>query len=287
MEIKLSYILTTYNKLSYLKITLPYLIAACLQDEEIVIVDGGSIDGTKEYLNELLNQKKIHQFISEKDFGEAHGTNKAILLAKGILLKIITDDDIFDFRVINFCKEHLLKNNGIDICGSDGFGISSLNNKLLLSNYYKGYNEWKINKTPFLFCGLSYIIRKSSISKMGLLSTQFKIIDFEYSVRVSSLHINIAFCNAYSFVNIVGEDSNSNKFSENIKSEKKKLTQIYGQISNLNYQISYGILIKSKLKKIMPSKTKKTSYQISYEELVNKSIIELNKKNNSLILSFL
>ena len=46
--ISLSYILTTFNKLAYLKISLPYLIASRQQDEEIVIVDGGSKDGARD-----------------------------------------------------------------------------------------------------------------------------------------------------------------------------------------------------------------------------------------------
>ena len=121
IEPKLSYILTTYNKLDYLKITLPYLLAACYPDEEIVIVDGGSSDGTVEYLQALLDQKKIHYFISEKDFGEAHGTNKAFLAAKGQLLKIITDDDVFDFEALQRCKKFMLEHPSVDILGFDGY----------------------------------------------------------------------------------------------------------------------------------------------------------------------
>ncbi|MCU0361204.1 MAG: glycosyltransferase, partial [Bacteroidia bacterium] len=68
----LTYVLTTYNKLDYLKITLPFLIQACKKDEEIVVVDGGSSDGTKDFLENLLKENKIHQLLSQKDYGEAH-----------------------------------------------------------------------------------------------------------------------------------------------------------------------------------------------------------------------
>jgi glycosyltransferase involved in cell wall biosynthesis len=290
MEISLSYILTTYNKLTYLKVTLPYLIAACKFDEEIVIVDGGSTDGTTEYLKELKDQNKIHQFISEKDFGEAHGTNKAILMAKGELLKIITDDDIFDFGVIEFCKNHLLKNKEIDICGSDGLSCSSLNktNEFIPTIYRDGFLEWKITKNPFLFCGLSYMIRRSSISKLGLLSTQFKIIDIEYSVRVSSLNANIVFCNAYSFSNIVGPDSNSNKFFDAIKQEKKSLKYLYKNISNLNYSIELKHILKTNIEKLTgKNKTMPSKSNFSYIELVNESTLALAKINSKIEFSFL
>lgn len=290
MATTLSYIMTTYNKLSYLKITLPYLINACKEDEEIVIVDGGSNDGTPEYLEELYQQKKIHQYISEKDFGEAHGTNKAILMAKGELLKIITDDDIFDFNVIDFCKNHLLKHTDIDICGSDGISCSSLNitNNYSPTIYRDGFLEWKTSKKPFLFCGLSYMIRKSSISKLGLLSTQYKIIDIEYSIRVSALNTNIVFCNAYSFANIVGSDSNSSKFFTSIKEEKKKLKFLYKNISNLNYSLELRHLIKSKVEKIIGAKqSNKQESSIAYLDLVKESSNVLKDLNDKINFSFI
>ena len=290
MKITLSYIMTTYNKLTYLKVTLPYLIEACKQDEEIVVVDGGSSDGTVEYLKELFDQKKIHQFISEKDFGEAHGTNKAILMAKGELLKIITDDDIFDFKVIDFCKNHLLINKEIDICGSDGIGCSAMNktNDFIPTVYRDGFLEWKISKKPFLFCGLSYLIRRSSIPKLGLLSTQFKIIDLEYSARVSSLNANIVFCSAYSFANIVGIDSNSSKFFDAIKQEKKILKYLYKNISNLNYSIELKHIIKTNVQNLLGSKKiAQPIANFSYTELVKDSTMALLKINSKIEFSFL
>ncbi|HRI80047.1 MAG TPA: glycosyltransferase, partial [Cyclobacteriaceae bacterium] len=57
-RITLSYVLTTYNKLPYLRVTIPYLLAACQPDEEIVVVDGGSQDGSAEYLAELHKSGK-------------------------------------------------------------------------------------------------------------------------------------------------------------------------------------------------------------------------------------
>src|SRR5438552_17918629 len=96
-KISLSYLLTTYNKLSYLKEVLKTLMDNRKDDEEIIVTDGGSTDGTREYLQKIYQDGKIDQYISEKDFGEAHGFNKGIMKARGELVKIITDDDVFDF----------------------------------------------------------------------------------------------------------------------------------------------------------------------------------------------
>lgn len=292
LDITLSYILTTYNKLPYLQTTLPYLIDACKADEEIVIVDGGSSDGTPAYLLQLLEQKKIHRFISEKDSGESHGTNKAIMIARGELLKIITDDDLFDFNVIAYCKQHLLAHKEIDMCGSDGLGMSTLQpNNLLITRYCEGFMEWKKTGAPFLFCGLSYLIRKSSISRLGLLSTQVKMIDLEYSVRVSAMKANIVFCNAYSFVNIVGADSNSHKFYDHIKLEKKKLQKMYPTICNLNNPNNLYQDLKEKIKKIIgttkqPAPNPAASHN-SYLGTVAHGLEVLKEKNRAITPGFL
>ena len=228
-KIILSYIITTFNKLDFLKVTLPYLIEACKEDEEIVIVDGGSTDGTKNYLHGLFEQHKIHKFLSEKDFGEAHGTNNALLLAEGELVKLITDDDIYHFPAIATCREFMLNHKRIDILGFDGFEYNA-NQKHLA--YIKGdclesFKIWKREHTPFHFCGLSYLFRKSSLAYMGLFNTSFKIIDLEYSVRVSSIKANIAFYTGPAYVNIVTPQSNSHKFYKIFDSEKRKLIKMY------------------------------------------------------------
>ena len=89
MTFDLSFIIATCNRLSFLKITLQKLIDELQPDEEIVVVDGNSTDGSKEYLQQLFNEGKIHQFISEPDKNQAHAWNKAMLMAQGIVIKKI------------------------------------------------------------------------------------------------------------------------------------------------------------------------------------------------------
>ena len=228
-KVALSYVLTTYNKLSYLQTTLPSLIDACSADEEIVVYDGGSTDGTNEFLHELFMAGKIHQFVSEKDYGEANGYNKAMLSAKGEIIKIISDDDAYDFKAIRFCRDFMLDNKQIHLVAADGFGV---NNLLQTNEFYRRYaiNDfklWKEQKQPFIFCGLSILLRKDAIPLLGLWNTNYLIIDFEYSLRVTAGKANIGWFSGVNYVNIVNARSNSGTQWKRMEIEKEQLELQY------------------------------------------------------------
>ncbi|RYZ99916.1 MAG: glycosyltransferase, partial [Sphingobacteriaceae bacterium] len=48
--VNLSYIICTYNRLPFLQLLLPRLIDALQDTEEIIVIDGDSTDGSKDYL---------------------------------------------------------------------------------------------------------------------------------------------------------------------------------------------------------------------------------------------
>jgi len=204
MRINLSYIIATRNRLPFLKITLEKLIDELQQDEEIVVVDGNSTDGSKEYLQKLFEQGKINQFISEPDRNQAHGWNKALLMAKGTIIKKIIDDDVHSFSTIRKCKDFMIKNPEADVCISNGL-TSDLESsqRIDIASRLKYYEAWKSGKTScFTFNDVYMLVRKSSLSFLGLFDTQFAMMDWEYSLRCSYLQANIAFYTGYNSLSV-------------------------------------------------------------------------------------
>lgn len=235
-QINLSYVLTTFNKLPYLRITLPHLIESCGTDEEIVIVDGGSTDGTAEFLSQQKAQGRIHHILSEKDFGEAHGTNKAILLASGKLIKIITDDDVYSFKRIAECKNYMLTHQDIDVLGTNGFYYNSLLSKqtaFISNDQSQLFKEWSNLGQPFMFTGLGLMFRKKSLALLGLFDPNFIIVDYEYTLRITSSKATLAWFTGHTFVNIINPNSNSRKYWRRLYQEKHRLHYFYGLKSNL------------------------------------------------------
>jgi glycosyltransferase involved in cell wall biosynthesis len=210
-EITLSYVLTTFNKLAFIKVILPELIINKKNDEEIIVIDGGSTDGTYEFLNELKKAEKINNFISEKDKGEAHGFNKGVLLAKGILIKIISDDDAFYYPAINICKKYMLLHPELDVLAGNTAVTYSNNYKNIdiIRDYQDSFVKWRAGElVNFAFCGTPVMIRRSSLPLTGLFDIKSKIPDFEWTIRVTGF-ANVAWYTGFAVVNIINNLSNS------------------------------------------------------------------------------
>jgi glycosyltransferase involved in cell wall biosynthesis len=283
-RINLSYVLTTFNKLSYLEITLPSLIKGCKEDEEIVVYDGGSNDGTKEFLQGLYQQGKIHQFVSERDFGEANGYNKGMLRANGEIIKIISDDDAYDFEAIHFCKEFMLRDKNVHIVAADGYGVNNLLQKNEFARKYAidDFTTWKRNRTPFIFCGLSILLRKDAIPLLGLWNTNYLIIDFEYSLRVTAGKGKLGWFSGVNYVNIVNQRSNSGMNWQRMEVEREQLeTQYFGRRPLLSFRQ------KDSLKNVLrPLKRKLVSNvplnPLPYKDVYEKSLQVLKDTNASI-----
>jgi len=229
-KIYISYLLTTYNKKDYISVSLPYFLSQLNENEELVIYDGGSSDGSVEIIGNLVKNKPNVIFRSERDIGEADGLNKCLLTAKGKYLKVISDDDVYHFPTIRKACRWMDENEDCDWIGSNGFSVSFKNNheKLIFKDEESFYYKYKKNYKPFLLTGLSYLIRRKSLSKLGLFNTTYKIVDFEYSLRnLSNRKINFALSLLPFYVNIVNPDSNSSKYYISLIREFTKLQKFY------------------------------------------------------------
>lgn len=239
---RLTYLVSTFNKINYLREVLQRLLLNCSHGDEIIIVDGGSTDGTVGYLNELYNKGLITLFVSERDFGEAHGFNKGLLMARGQLIKIISDDDAFYWPGIKSCVDFMQANENIDIMGSDGgFFDWRQSQKIAAITYENDFSRYKESGRPFAFCGLGLLIRRTSLPMLGLFDTNFMRIDAEYSLRVTSGRVQLAWCANPLWLRIVNPASNSVKQARRGQIEGELLDQRYYRSIILFRQIARQI----------------------------------------------
>ena len=90
-----SVIMPTYNKAEYLRLTLTGFQMQTYTSFEIVVVDDGSTDHTREVIEsfaEVLNIRAVHQ----KNSGRSASRNAALATAKGEIWVFNDDDRIPD-----------------------------------------------------------------------------------------------------------------------------------------------------------------------------------------------
>jgi glycosyltransferase involved in cell wall biosynthesis len=89
---KLSIITINYNNLNGLKRTVESVVAQTWKDFEYIIIDGGSTDGSAEFISE----NKIHfaYWVSESDKGIYNAMNKGILQANGEYYLFLNSGDL-------------------------------------------------------------------------------------------------------------------------------------------------------------------------------------------------
>ena len=90
---KLSIITINYNNLEGLKRTYDSVVSQTCQDFEWIIIDGGSTDGSKEFIEE--HQTHFAYWCSEPDKGVYNAMNKGITKAKGEWMNFMNSGDCF------------------------------------------------------------------------------------------------------------------------------------------------------------------------------------------------
>lgn len=115
MKDKVSIIIPVYNSKKYLKECIQSILFQSYENIEVIIVDDGSTDGSKELLDKIA-QKYNNIYV-------IHQSNKGVSVARNIGLRLATGDYIVfadaDDRYKSNAIENLLKYSEYDlVCGS-------------------------------------------------------------------------------------------------------------------------------------------------------------------------
>lgn len=91
---RISIVTINYNNLSGLKETVSSVISLGYSNVDYIIIDGGSTDGSKEFI-ETLSDNKIAYWVSERDGGLYDAMNKGLKAATGEYVLFMNSGDKF------------------------------------------------------------------------------------------------------------------------------------------------------------------------------------------------
>jgi len=114
MQVLISVITVNYNNVEGLKKTMTSVFEQTYNELEYIVIDGGSTDGSKEFIES--NNYRIGYWVSEPDKGIYHAMNKGIKVAKGTyLLFLNSGDHFYSKEALSYFKPYLLDKTRKDI----------------------------------------------------------------------------------------------------------------------------------------------------------------------------
>lgn len=179
---KLSIITVCLNSEKTIEKTIKSIINQDYQDFELIVIDGGSIDGTLKILDQY--KKWITYMVSEKDTGIYEAINKGIKVSSGEIISLIHSDDcLYDNQVLSNVVYNFKKNLELD-CLIGTTLITKLNTKKIIRKYSaRHFKKW------MMYFGVSpphpsSFFKKKIYDNCGLYKVSYKIAgDFEFFLR--------------------------------------------------------------------------------------------------------
>ena len=120
-----SIIILTFNQLSYSIKCLDSLKKYTSDPYEIILVDNGSTDGTREYLKRFeVDNDHVKLILNDKNMGFAKGTNQGISGADGNTILLLNNDVVVTENWLERMMSHLEKHPDIGMVGPMSNAVS-------------------------------------------------------------------------------------------------------------------------------------------------------------------
>ena len=173
---KLSIITVNLNNLEGLKKTYDSVVCQTFTDYEWIVIDGGSTDGSREFIEQ--HQDKFAYWCSEPDKGIYNAMNKGIVRAKGEYLNFMNSGDAFVSKEI--VENVFLKQYDADIIY--GIQLTNNNNRLVPVNFHKKIYWYDLFLESFPH--QASFIKRSLFLKVGLYDENYRIVsDWKWFIK--------------------------------------------------------------------------------------------------------
>lgn len=245
----LSIITVTFNALQTLQDAYASLCAQTHTQWEWVVQDGGSSDGTQEWLESLADARINLE--SKKDSGIYDALNKALGRANGEWIGLLHSDDLYPHaRVLQVVVEVM---PGKDAIYGDLQYVQAMDVTKVLRYWQSGSFSPTLLKKGWMPPHPTLFLRKEIYQQIGAFDTQFKIAaDYDLILRVFQIsHLKITYIPEV--LMLMRQGGASSKVS-NLLAKSKEDLQVLKKHNIPFYRIVLIRKIASKLKQFIIKK---------------------------------
>lgn len=243
MSKTLTLITVTYNSLHTLPATVSSVLSQKLPNLEYIVIDGGSTDGTVEWLAE--NDEGISEWVSEKDQGIYDALNKGLSLATGEIVGFIHADDLFANSGVLKEVVQLFEKEKADLIYGDLEYISDKEPIKVVRYWKSGMFSFSKLRKGWMPPHPTVYFKRELIDLYGGFNVSYSISsDYEWLLRVLKTELKVVYLPKVMVQMRLGGASN-----KNIKNMIRKSKEDYRALKTHNMG-SYFTLINKNLSKL-------------------------------------
>ena len=239
MKAKISIITATYNSIDTLKYALESLNSQTYKNVEHIIIDGGSTDGTVEWLEN--NQDKFSKWISEKDKGIYDALNKGIKIASGDIIGFMHADDFYAYDDVLQDVVTAFEESSCELLYGDLEYVSSQNIERVVRYWHSGDFKVENLKRGWMPPHPTVYFKREVVEKYGGFDLKYKIsADYEWLLRVLKDNISYFYLEKVMVKMRVGGASN-----KGLKNIYRKSKEDYIALKSHNFKAFFVLLFKN------------------------------------------
>jgi len=177
MNTPISIVFLNHNRLDETRVTVEKLLECKAVDDdiEIIAIDNGSTDGSREYLSQLGNG--IRTILLDRNYGIG-GYNKGFEISRDDIIIVLDDDSHLEIDTIRRVRELFTNDKNLAIVAFK-----------IVDKDGKRFNTWHIPSNDvyqesFAFVGCGFAIRKDIFREIGFFPSEFFIYHNEIAVAI-------------------------------------------------------------------------------------------------------
>lgn len=179
---KVSIIIITYNRLIYFKQSLESVLNQTYKNKEIIILNNGSTDDTKEYIKGFNN---IKYFENQNNDHTSKRYNDMIKISEGDIIFFLADDDyLFDNDIIEKVMNKFINNNCLEVFYGNAISISAQGTKIDIFPF-ESANPVRVWRKEYIHFGTMFF-KKSIFSRIGYFNEKL-IYYSDYEIKARCL----------------------------------------------------------------------------------------------------
>lgn len=177
-----SVIIPVYNGIDFIDIAIKSIINQDYNLVEIIVVNDGSTDGTKEYLDKLIIKNLV--VIHTENKGQSSAINTGVSIAKGDIVGYLSADDIFNPKLLNHIVNEFIKNPKA-ACVFPDYNLINQEGIKIKSIIIPKFSEQVMFENLYCYPGPGAFFYKSHFLMSNGFDTRYRQIpDFDFWVRL-------------------------------------------------------------------------------------------------------